>query len=521
MSVQDRSIWDLAEPEAARLHGFGWLDDLAAQGTASARLLAQAWTRDWIDREAKGTGPGWTAELAADRLIRCLGHSRFLLHPPGVGEDRLARVVAVHAAFLERRLRAAPAGRPRVAVLTSLILAGLTLPEGRSLALRAGRRLAEEAGRAIDPQGAIASRNPEELLDIADLLVTANRALTGADLVPDPAIGAAMARAAPTLRALRHADGGLARFHGGCRGAEGRLDQVLAAAGRASAAILRGRVTLWMGYARLAAGRTTVIVDAAAPPTGPASMTAHASTLAFELTSGRRPLVVSIGSGRIFGARWRQAGRATPSHSTLALDTVSSSRLGHPVPGEDGPRLAEVPARVLAEAGPPGEGQRIELAHDGWRASHGLTHARILELSGDGRCLWGEDMLTTLTAADRAVFDSALDAADRLGVPFAVRFHLHPDAEADAAADGSVTITLPSGEEWVFSGADEGMVALEPSIYLEEGRLTPRSAQQIVLSGRALQPTTRLRWTLAKGSGTPEGLRDLNPRADWDEEDEE
>ena len=44
--------------------------------------------------------------------------------------------------------------------------------------------------------------------------------------------------------------------------------------------------------------------------------------------------------------------------------------------------------------------------------------------------------------------------------------------------------------------------------------------QQIVLAGRALRSVTRLRWTLAKGYGTPEALRDLNPRTDWDEEDE-
>ena len=82
-----------------------------------------------------------------------------------------------------------------------------------------------------------------------------------------------------------------------------------------------------MGFARLQGGRTTLIADAAAPPAGRASAEAHASTLAFELTSGRRPIVVSCGSGRSFGPDWRRAGRATPSHSTLCLDGISSSRL--------------------------------------------------------------------------------------------------------------------------------------------------------------------------------------------------
>jgi len=58
---------------------------------------------------------------------------------------------------------------------------------------------------------------------------------------------------------------------------------------------------LAMGFARLAGGRTTVIVDAASPPDGRAGGSAHASTLGFEMTSGRRPVIVSCGSGAVRG----------------------------------------------------------------------------------------------------------------------------------------------------------------------------------------------------------------------------
>ena len=75
------------------------------------------------------------------------------------------------------------------------------------------------------------TRNPEELLEVLTLLTWAVRALTEADrAIPEP-LAAAIDRIAPALRALRHADGGLARFHGGGKGMEGRLDQALAAAG--------------------------------------------------------------------------------------------------------------------------------------------------------------------------------------------------------------------------------------------------------------------------------------------------
>ena len=77
---------------------------------------------------------------------------------------------------------------------------------------------------------------------------------------------------------------------------------------------------LAMGFARLSGGRTSVIADAAPPPDGQASLSAHASTLAFELTSGRRAVIVSCGSGVPFGPDWRRAGRATAPHSPLEIE---------------------------------------------------------------------------------------------------------------------------------------------------------------------------------------------------------
>lgn len=517
-----RSLWDLAPelPEAAALHGMEWLDDLAALGDARARTRAQAWVGDWVARFGGGTGPGWTPELAAGRLLRLLGHARFLLHSHRDGAA-LARAVAAHAAFLERRWRRAPAGTARLLALLALLEAQLSLPGRRTLAERARDALGREAAAVVDPNGAVASRNPEELLEVMGLLVGAEAALSAAELPSDPAIGAALARAAPTLRALRHADGGLARFHGGCRGGEGQVDQVLAAAGRPTLTGTRPALLPQMGFLRLAAGRTTMIVDAAPPPAGAASLLAHASTLALEITSGRRPLVVSCGPGQDFGPRWRRAARATASHSTLSLDDVSSARLAPPRPGESGARLIEGPRRVVMEGTAPGpEGQHVELAHDGWRTLHGLTHARVLTLSADGRVIEGDDLLTTLTTTDGALFDRSLEASRGFGLPFSLRFHLHPDVGAEALSDGTVGLALRSGEDWVFSHEGDGALSLEPSVYLERGRLRPRETLQIVVAGRAIRPMTRLRWTLAKGYGTPEGLRDLNPGPAWDEEDE-
>ncbi len=541
VDLGDRSPWDLPPdlPGDAgatdELHAFRWLDDLAAVGGPRARRQAQAWVGEWIGRFGAGAGPGWAPGLAGARLLRWTGHAGLLLRGQGEAErDRLARSLAGQALFLARRVRALPPGVPRVEPLAALVQAGLVLPGSRELARQAALGLGREAQGAVDAAGAVASRAPEELLDVLELLAGAARAITEADLLaPQPrpgpgsgggpgggplrAIAEAAGRAAPTLRALRHADGGLARFHGGCRGAQGRLDAALAGTGRpglAGAGGRGGRPVLAMGYTRLAAGRVSVIADASLPPRGPASTGAHASALAFELTSGRRPVVVSCGPGRAFGAEWRRAGRATPSHSALTLDGLSSSRVAPPRPGEAAGRLVEGPTRVIFEPTPLSGGLRVEMAHDGWRASHGLTHARTLHLALDGRRLAGEDLLTTLTAADGRALDRAMGRGEGLGLAIHVRFHLHPDVEAEPLSDGTVALDLRSGERWVLAQEGASQVSLDASAYLEEGSLEPRPSTQVVLLARAVGPTTRLRWTLAKAKGTPQGLRDLVPDRD-------
>jgi len=265
-----------------------------------------------------------------------------------------------------------------------------------------------------------------------------------------------------------------------------------------------------MGYARLSAGRTSVILDASTPPSGRNARNAHASTLAFELTSGRRPVVVNCGSGAVFGPDWRRAGRATPSHSTLCLEGTSSARLANTAEGAEAP-LVDGPVRVPTRLTQAPDGMRFQGGHDGYLKSHGLTHARTLELTSDGRALAGEDLLIAIDKKDRQVFDRYLDRKQIMSVGFAVRFHLHPEVEAQLDMGGvAVSLALKSGELWVFRHDGSGELRLEPSVFLEKNRLKPRATTQIVLASRALDDATRIRWSLSKAHETPISIRDLN-----------
>ena len=518
----DTEIWDVDFPDRATqsaVHGFAWLDDLAAVGDSAARKRAQAWTQSWIRRFGRGKGPGWTADLTGRRLIRWINHALMLLQgADSVQNAAYFGALSAQTVFLARRWQTAAPGLPRFEALTGVISAGLALEGLQSHVGPALAALARDCDSEIDIEGGIPTRNPEELLEVFTLLTWAAQALAEAGRMAPPEHLAAIERIAPTLRALRHADGGLARFHGGGRGAEGRLDKALANAGvRALPS-----AGLAMGFARLSGGRTTMIVDAASPPGGGAGggagdragsgagggagRRAHASTNAFELTSGRRPVIVSCGSGAPFGRDWRLAGRATASHSTLEIEGYSSSRLGADPEGAMAERAAVPTLRVL-----PGEnGIGLHLVHSGWSATHGLSHVRDLMLTNDGRHLTGIDKLSAINTAEKRRFERLMIARRLKGVKFALRFHIHPDVEARLDMGGTaVSLALRSGEIWVFRQDGAEQMTLEPSIYLEKARLRPRQTVQIVLTARALDFETEVGWTLAKAQDTPLAIRDL------------
>ena len=509
---KDNSIWKIEAPASAfeeDIHGFVWLDDLAAVGNLEARRRAQDWLFEWIDLYGKGRGPGWTPDMTGRRLIRWINHAILLLNgQPSKNSEAYFASLAHQTIFLSRRWHVAAPGLPRFEALTGLIYSGLALTGMGGLVDHAVKALARECREQIDEEGGIPTRNPEELLEVFTLLNWAAAALTEAGKMAPRDHLAAIDRIAPTLRALRHADGGLARFHGGGRGVEGRLDSALAASGVKTAA----PDGLSMGYARLHSGRTTLIVDAASPPQGPDAYNAHASTVAFELTSGRRPVIVNCGTGTTFGEAWRRAGRATASHSTLGIDGLASARIGRRsfVGGYERELLTNIPTDVrvqyLLEDGVKG----IVVGHNGYLPSHGLTHIRQLELSASGRGVVGEDTLAAISKADKARFDKVMDKSKLKGVGFKIRFHLHPEARAELDLGGTaVSLTLKSGEVWVFRHDGNASLALEPSVYLEKGRLKPRATKQVVLTAAALEYATRIRWTLAKAQTTPDHVRDL------------
>ena len=324
------------------LHGFDWLEDLASVPGDAGRATAQAWVTGWIDRHERGSGPGWCPDLTGRRQIRLITHALFLMSgQSNHNQTRFFALLARQAGFLQSRWRQAQSDLAQFEALGGLIQSACTLTGLETLLKPALNALAQACSDRIDALGGIASRNPEELLDMFHLLTFVATVLKASGKPADPAIDTAIARMAPTLRSLRHSDGTLVRMHGGDGGPAGRLDLALARS-TVRPAQAKG---LAMGFARLGPKRVSLIVDAAPPRLGMGSAQAHAATLAFELVSGRTPVIVSCGPGHRFGPAWRRAGRATASHSTLSLINYARPawRVAPPAPNPNAKISSPVP----------------------------------------------------------------------------------------------------------------------------------------------------------------------------------
>lgn len=505
------SVWDIKAPDdafRADMHGFGWLDHLMAVASREAHQKAQVWVSEWIGSFGGGHGLAWAPEVLARRLMRWLHHYDELIRKlPGAEKALLDRQIWKQAKFLRRRWKLASDGKGRIEALTAMQLARRVIVGFDDARADTAAALSRELRRMTDDHGAVVSRNPEELLGLLNLINWAVEDMRSTGMTIPSELTERQGQMARLLRSLRHADGALARFQGGGRGVMFGLDQALAGSGARGLEPDGG-----MGFVRLTSGRTSLIVDASAPAGNGASFNAHASTLAMELTSGQRPLIVSCGAGAPFGPEWRKAGRATASHSALGLDGYSSSRLGRSreIMGQSREPIDARPSEVPVQMERHLDYLRLEGSHDGYLRSHGLLQGRAIELTVDGSAVAGEEVLLSEDKKAHARFDKVMDGLNGEGIPYALRFHLHPDVATRFDPEtGHLQLQLKSGEIWEFRHDGTTVMDMESSVYLDSEALRPTATKQVVLTGRATTYTTRIRWSLSKTPESLKGIRDL------------
>jgi uncharacterized heparinase superfamily protein len=487
------------------VHGWGWLRDLDEAAPLSSADVgrAEALAKRWLTRFHEYDEEAWAPAATGRRILMAITHAPLVM--PGHDHIHRSAVLNGIARWARHLERAAPRMQPglgKLEAVAGLLGAALMLPGGDERQATAQALLGDAIRSVLADDGSALSRCPLDLASLGDLLLLLASFYEARGLKVGLAVAEPLAKLKAALAALTMGDGLPSPWHGGEPSAAqmARLG-ISAPASGATPGPAPGRGS---GFQRLAAGPVRVVVDAGPPPPSRLSANAHASTLAFTMTDGKRRLIVSCGGER--GERGLRgfppelvAGlRSTAGHSTLVLADTNSSRLP-----EAGVRRPGGVEEVVAECMGSAEGQWLEARHDGWRRRFGLDHLRRLWLSPDGLNLRGEDHLRP----QRAGLPIGRPRGP-LGV--AVRFHLAPGATATLTQDGRGALIRLAGSRpaqdsaWTFRASFNhapGLLQIEPSLMVAADG-TAQEIQQLLLT-TLVEPGggADIGWSLKKQAG--------------------
>lgn len=463
-----RSPFELEPPSrdwARVLHGFGWLRHLRCADTAIARSNARILVDDWL-RITDHPAIAWEPEVVARRTMAWLAQSPMILvEADQAFYHRFLAGLTRHFRWLRAHWGEEASGLPRLKVAIAVLATAVAVDGFRRHIKTASRRLDDELRRQILPDGGHVGRNPLAILEVLIDLLPVRQALTARGLAVSPVMMGAIDRMMPMLRFFRHADGAFVLFNGATTTPTDLVATVLAyddGQGRPHGNAPHS------GYQRLEAEKSVVVMDCGVPPPPEYADTAHAGTLAFELSSDHARFVVNCGAPFRPAPDWRRVARTTAAHSTLVVDDHSSATLRETGLLADllGPVLLRGPRHVPVEREETDGTVTVTASHDGYAAGHGVIHHRTLRLSADGDTLDGHDLLEPIDGAD-------------IGEPFVVRFHLHPSVKVGRLGDGAVVLIGNAGEGWEFRCHDI-VPEIEESVHLADLHGVRRTSQIVL-----------------------------------------
>jgi len=491
-----RSIFEMEPPSdewASALLGFGWLRHLRAADSAITRANARALVDEWITLQGSWHPIAWRPDVLSRRIISWLSQSTLVLHDADVRfYRRFLRSLVRQVRYLRHTAGDARRGVARLQAVIALSYASLCIAGQARHIKSTTDRLKREIEQQILPDGGHASRDPGAIIEILLELLPLRQAFASRNIAPPQAVLNAIDRMMPMLRFFRHSEGTFAHFNGMGATPADRLLTLLAYDEARGAPFSNAP---YSGYQRLEADGAVAIVDTGSPPPIEMSLDAHAGCLSFEFSSPKQSLIiVNCSMPAANRDAWRQLARATPAHSTVTFNNMSSARFVEMASFRrmlGGSPIVSGPLNVIVSREDNPEVSVLRAVHDAYASRFGVIHERLLMLAADGMRLYGED-----------IFLDAQGAPQVRGTrdEFAVRFHLHPTVKATRLSDGHGAVLMtPNKEIWVFS-AHHDHVEVEESVYLA-GSEGPRRTLQLVIYGQA-RTASRVQWSLQQAHGS-------------------
>ena len=491
--------WSIPAPSerfAKWLHGFHWMADLLMCRDKAALIRTRYLVDRWIEVFGNWNAYAWQPDILTHRLYYWLVH-----WSPALAMDSLSEIADLRRRGTVRQLKRLkttynrlPKGPIRMKAAATLALGGLRLGGRDDPFFQKGLDLLDdEIALQILPDGGVVTRAPGDIADMLAVFTALEALIQARGVEGSAALTRAIDRMQPALTFFLHTDGALASFNGS---GEGRPRNLAALLKHAQLPERGFSVCPNTGYQRVESGESVVIMDTGQTPDLGYDLYAHQAPLAFELSNSAGRMIVNCGWTDEQPQNWHRMMRHTVSHSTLALDDGAVGQLVKDGMAADvyGHVFSRTAGNVSISRKEQASGTWIEGAHSGYASVHGLNHRRRLYMNADGKDIRGEDTLYLPYGATPKSNEE---------VPFAIRFHLHPDVVVTLAQDqSSALIIQPGGVGWRLR-TDSGPLVIEKSVYFASG-YRGRECQQIVIIGAAFADgdgeakSNRVRWALRR-----------------------
>lgn len=501
LDIDNPWLIDPPSPEVEQyLHGFCWLNELAAYGNSQARKVALEWIQKWHFYNLSSKKTGWNPEIIALRSTNLLRNWGFLTERLNLNFDHTLISLWRDYRYLQILIVTVKTGLKKVKIIYSVFILALAYDDSFRKQKKILKKLCKVLQSCIETNGQITSRNPEDFLQyflvVNDVLTfqKKNKLLTKKDLNSLENLKKTMV---PILRGLRLGNGWLTRSHGGDSGSIDVLDKYLMSSNVNTPPALTGL----LGFERIVAGRLVLIVDCGKPDFSIDANNPHASCLSFELSSGQRPIFVNCGPGGRFGSAYKRYCRSTRAHNTCTLENISQLNFEFISRKKRWPKeiISSGPRNINIDRQKTLEATWLSLSQDCYESEYGYTHHRKLFVLNSGKAFTGIDIFEI----------TKLNKSQIKGVEnFYAYFQLHPDVELwDHPRLQTIILRLKNGEHWIFE-VDLGQVNIEESTFINSLMSQPEHTKRIVIKSSTLLKKTEIKWSLRRREIVSRNTRD-------------
>ena len=480
IKIPNHSLWEIQGTDVALdyyLHGFSWLNDLAAVGSYEALKLAQEWVFHWTLNELGNKN--LCLDLLTQRLFNWINHSGFLLKTSNLAlSDSYMKSIDQQSFFLEKRWQSLQKDVDRIKAIVLLISVGIYVTNKNYLVQSFIKALDKEIINTIDAKGGISSRDPNALAEIFSLLNWLEVLLEKINLNLSEIQVSAIKKIAPTLRSLRHLDGALIGFRGEIKIRDKYLDRALVQSGVKHRLLDR----TVMGYSRLGNHKMSIFIDTGGKFDSITNGNFLHTKSAIEITINKSPFVVS----GIKISNFRELDRL----DNMQVDYASIAKLEKGF--ENNVSLQSSSLEFYDSKG----ATTLKTSHNGYLNETGLTHTRTIKLDNDETEIHGEDSFNANSDEAKFRFENILTKRKQK-MFMSVHFLLHPEVVIEQA-HASVNFLLENKESYSLKFSGKCDLRIEEGVFYEGSTEKSRATKQIVLSSQVVNYDNYINWRIVK-----------------------